>query len=83
MQDAISFSIQKEKTSQVAGIGERPKGGDLRRITNAIHKDLDNEIHEEDFKVDEDMKLELPDIMWDAAKRRTKIPDMEGVDFWL
>ena len=83
MQDATSFVLQKEKTSQVAGIGDRPKGADLRRITNAIHKDLDNEIHEDDFKVDEDMNLEMPDIMWDNAKLRKPVKNMDGIDFWL
>ena len=66
MTDAISFAVQKEKINQFAGIGERPKGAELRRITNTIHKDLDNEIHEDDFKVDEDMRLDLPDIVWDT-----------------
>ena len=67
----------------LAGIGEKPKGAELRRIINAIHKDLDNEINEDDFLVDEDMKLDMPDIMWDTQKLRSRIWDMEGSEFWL
>ena len=83
MQDAMSFSVAKERTSQMAGIGDKPKGAELRRITQAIHKDLDNELHETDFEVDDDMRLDLPDILWDTQGLRSHIKDMEGVDFWL
>ena len=83
MAEAVSFATQKERTAMLAGVGERPKGAELRRITNAIHKDLDNEINEDDFVVDDDMKLDLPDIMWDTARLRSGIPDMEGIEFWL
>ena len=83
MTDAITFAVQKERTSTLAGVGEKPRGAELRRIINAIHKDLDNEINEDDFLVEEDMKLDLPDIMWDTAKLKLKIKGMEGVAFWL
>ena len=49
-----------------AGIGEKPKGAELRRIKQAIQHDLDNEITEKDFDIDDAMRLDLPDYMWDA-----------------
>ena len=29
------------------------------------------------------MKLDMPDILWDTQRLRSRIRDMEGVDFWL
>ena len=86
MQRAAGFLVAKESVAQTAGMGDRPTGADLRRLTARIHSDLDNEANEEDFKVDEAMKLELPDILWDSQKLRTPIQGkltFEGIDFWM
>ena len=70
-------------TNLNAGIGEKATGAEKRRIKLAIEHDLDNEITEKEFNVDDDMRLDLPDFMWDAAKLRKPIRDMESIDFWL
>ena len=70
-------------TSLNAGIGEKATGAEKKRIKLAIEHDLDNEITEKESNVDDDMRLDLPDFIWDAAKLRKKVPDMEGTDFWL
>ena len=83
MQKGANFMVQKENTAQLAGVADRPKGAELRRITAAVNKDLDDELNEDDFKVDDDMMLDLPDILWDTQRLRLRIPDMDGIDFWM
>ena len=83
MSDAINLKVKKQMHNINAGIGERPTGAAKKKIKMAIQHDLDNEITEKEIEIDDAMRLDLPDFMWDSHKLRQPVPDMDGIDFWL
>lgn len=64
------------------GIGGPAQGSELKKITDVILSNLDDEIDEWPYEVVQDMELTMPDLEYDAQWLHGFISDMTDVEFW-